>query len=272
MHRTCFEIVACLLLFGCVEPQKTYFAAITKNNFIPFTFPMSGVGTGTLVRGRPDSLLMVAPPDRCFPYEIGGIPTELRWKSDASLAETHYSATLDFNANINTIAQAGFPSITFKFEMKKIRSVDFEVKSATVEMLDQVVLQDFYQTEMTPTCRTWVESYPFVMDGLEVTEMSFVFRDSFGGKIEIKPENISQIVDFSVDIKWHIENNYTLVVTTPKFIGYRLARLRPQDQGSIKLVATRTEENEFIWEEPYSEYSLALPSVFALPGFALLGC
>ncbi len=237
-----FLIGLTLSLSGCVDPAATYFAEIEKNGFIPFRHPMSGVGTGMIVRGNSTQLMPLAPPSKCFPYSTDSNPNDLRWESDADLANTHYSARVDFTAQLNTIVTAGTPSVTFKFDMTKIRKVDFDISGATAEMFDHISLQEYYLEGQSSACRNYLMQYPFVLNALVAKEMKFEFLDVFGGQIQLSVDNIEQIVDISADVKWHIENGYKLVITTPKYVGYHLGQLRPEDDGFIRLIATELDQ------------------------------
>lgn len=249
MRGIVFFVLA-LSVMGCVDPEAQYFTEIEKLGFIPFKHPMTGVGTGMIVRGTADELIPLAPPSKCFPYSTETEPNDLRWTSDAALPTTHYYARLDFNAKLNTIAQAGTPALSFKFQMEKIRSVDMEFKGATVEMFDHLSLEEFYQSGLSSRCAGHLDNYPFVLNALVASEMSFVFLDIFGGQIQIDVDNLDQIVDIGLDIKWRIENGYKLVITSPKYVGYHLGQFRPEDQGFIRLIATELDkEGRFLFIE-----------------------
>ena len=246
-----FCLVTALFCTGaCVDPENRYFDEILKAGYIPFKHPMANVGTGMIVRGSFDELLPLAPPSKCFPYSSSEQPNDLRWYSDSDLPNTHFAARLDFNAKINTIAQAGTPSLNFKFQMQAIRSVDMDIQGATVEMFDHVSLQDYIHDGLSDSCREYLNRYPFILNALEVTQMTFVFLDLFNGEIQLSVDNIEQIVDFEAGVKWHIENGYKLVVNSSKFIGYHLAQLRPEDDGFIRLIATEIDQNgQFFFKE-----------------------
>ncbi|MBI1860369.1 MAG: hypothetical protein HYR96_05570 [Deltaproteobacteria bacterium] len=256
MNRFHFSSIGFLfvaLLLGCNNPEQTYFNEIKKAGFIPFTHPMSGVGTGMIVRGTPDQLMPMAPPSRCFPYLSESMPNDLRWESDADLPSTHYTARVDFNASLNTIAAAGTPGLTFKFNMTNIHKVDFEANGVTAEMFDQMALQDHINSSLSQQCKDAVMQYPFVLNALKAKEMSFIFFDSWGGRVQLTADNLKQIVDIGADITWKIENDFKLIITSPKYIGYHLAQLRPEDNGLVHLIATQLDpQGKFLFIE-YAE-------------------
>lgn len=255
MKRFILFVFLGITLVGCEQPETVYFAQIAKFNFIPFKMPMAGVGTGTLLRGGPDNLMALAPSTRCFPRKIDGLSTDLRWESEVALPSTYNHFQLDFSAKLNSIIATGTPAITFNLDMSKVKKVDFEIKSASVEMFDQLALRDFYKYGMTTECQKLVLQYPFILDGLEVTSMSFTFLDSFGGKIALSAANIGDFATINVGINWQIENGYKLIITTPKFVGYHLVQLRPQDDGFVHSISSKIKDGAFIWQEIAQEPS-----------------
>ncbi len=100
--------------------------------------------------------------------------------------------------------------------------------------------------------------------------MSFIFHDAFGGKIGLTTDNIQQIVDIAAGVEWHIENNFTLVFTTPKYIGYHLAQLTEADNGLIRMVSHSTKDNAFVWVDlnapaGLDDYELVLSRSLSMP-------
>ena len=150
---------------------------------------------------------------------------------------------------MNTIATAGSPTFSFNLKADYVRTVDFKLVDAKIERIDQLAFQDYYLNGMSEACKKNVTSYPFVLDALKATEMRFTFYDASNGKIKIDVDNIEQIVDFAADVSWHIENGYDLVFTTPKYVGYHLAKLAVGDDGLVHIVSVKTKQNEFVWED-----------------------
>ncbi len=251
MIKRCRFLLISILLVGCQDPATEYFSRIEKLGFIPFRIPLGKVGPGTILRGKPSQLLPMGLPTRCFPDVWNGEPTELRWESDTDLPQTHYSAHLKFDASLNLITSVGTSPFTFKFNMEHIKKVDFEAKGASVEMIDQIQLHRFYQKEMDVACQDYLINYPFIVNGLFVKEMSFTFYTENNGKIEIDTDKIDELIDFSVDIEWHIEKDYKLVITSPKYIGYHLAQLREQDGGLVNQMSTTVDKKNdlYLWQD-----------------------
>jgi hypothetical protein len=81
LKKSALSLVVVGLLFGCKSPDKVYFKEIEKLGVIPFKAPVTSIGTGTMLRGTPNYVTPIAPPDACFPDEFNGQPTNLRWTS-----------------------------------------------------------------------------------------------------------------------------------------------------------------------------------------------
>ena len=237
------------LLSGCKNPETFYFKEVQNWGFIPFKNPINQLGVGTIFRGKPSKLTPIAPSIRCFPESIQGVPTEIRWVTELDLPHTYRNMQIDFNVKLNSLMAMGTPGIQFNLSMNKVNKVDLSVKGAQIERFDHLALQDFYQQAMTEECRIFVLKYPFTYEALKITSMSFVFLDQFGGKISLNATNISDFANIGADVIWNIENGYELVVTSPKYIGYRLVKLRETDDGWINLVSSSLKRDAFVWEE-----------------------
>ena len=61
-------------------------------------------------------------------------------------------------------------------------------------------------------------------------------------------DNIKEIINIGVDLSWEIVNDVELVITTPKYLGYQLAKLQRQDNGIGLWRATRTRHDRFVFE------------------------
>lgn len=249
MKNVSLTLFLLLTLMGCKDPAQVYFEQIAKLDFVPFQLPIAGVKTGTLFRGPANTPAMVAPGGRCFPDFVDGKPTHLRTTNDVTVPSTYQNVKVDFNAKLNSIVATGTPAFVFNVSMSKARKVELEIDSARIERLEPLELRDYYRHGMKGDCRELVLKYPFVMNELEVTRMSFVFLDTFGGKIAISSANVGDFVTFDVNVQWHIENGYKLVVTSPKVIGYQLARLLPEDDGFVHELATKIQKGEYVWRE-----------------------
>jgi hypothetical protein len=258
-----------LALSGCKTPQKAYFQEIYKLGVIPFSNPVSALGTGTPLTGKPGNVIAMAPPTRCFPDEFKGKPTNLRWASDIIIPPTYKKMTFTFDANFNSLMAVGTPGVQFNLTGNKVQTVELEIRDAQIEMIDTISLKEFYATGMSESCKDTLMSYPFIMEALKVNSMSFTFFDSFGGKFNLTSANIGDVAFFGGDVQWYIEQGSKLVVLTPKYIGYKLAQLRSEDEGSVNLTCSEIKKGEYVWLNGLPDQSdenrqLKLPRGFGL--------
>jgi hypothetical protein len=220
---------------------------IEKLGFIPYTMPVADIATGTVVREKPEFLSPVAPPSRCFPDEFKGKPTNLRWSSGVAVPTIYRNLFFTFDGKLNSLLAMGTPGLQLNMTATKVQTVKLDIREAQIEMLDQLAIQEVYKKVMTKECRDIVTTYPFILEALKVTSMSFEFFDASGGKVHVDSANIGDFALFGADVQWYIEQGSKLVVVTPKFIAYRLGELRPGDEGLVKSVSSQVKNGEYIW-------------------------
>ena len=68
-------------------------------------------------------------------------------------------------------------------------------------------------------------------------------------KIEINVDNIHEFLDLGTDVEWRVEQDYNVVIETPKNIGYQLATLREADNGLSLKRATKVRDGRWIFRE-----------------------
>ncbi len=79
--------------------------------------------------------------------------------------------------------------------------------------------------------------------------MKFAFYDKTGGKIQITVDNIQQYLDLSAVGSWEIDQSSTLIINTPKYIGYQLGELREADNGLSLKRATKVIMNTWVFTD-----------------------
>ena len=62
-------------------------------------------------------------------------------------------------------------------------------------------------------------------------------------------EGIEEFIDVDFDVDWRIENKYSLVISTPKYIGYQLGRIRRKDEGFVFKRSTKIKKDRFVWKK-----------------------
>lgn len=233
------------LVTSC-NPQKEYDKFILKQGYIPFRQPASNIGVGSLIAGQPSQLTFVAPREACFPSSYKDVPTQLLALTDVDLSEISKKFTLDATIEANVLATNGTPLFKLKTEGHKIKSVDIHVESASIEYLNQYAFYEWVNTSMSTWCKDrLINGTPFINQALKVDKMSFQFLDESSGKIELNTEKIKDIIELDVNVTWKITNKFTLTITSPKYIGYHLAKVSNDDPSSVAMIANSLNGNKF---------------------------
>jgi hypothetical protein len=229
------------LLSGCQDPRAILDKAIQDKHFIPFQLPMPSTRVGTILRGSDKEMYLVARPERCFPDLPD--PRGLRWLQATDLPNEYRTIQFGFTANANAILGSGSQSITLKMSASYVKTVQLEFVGATVEFLDEMSFADYLANGMPSECKRALAEYPFIGQGLRIESMKFIFKDVADGNIDLTAK-LSEIVDIEAGVNWHLENSYTLVIETPKYIGYRMAKV---DAASGALLYATTIDQKGNW-------------------------
>ncbi len=59
---------------------------------------------------------------------------------------------------------------------------------------------------------------------------------------------LNQYIRILPNVNYEIVEGYKVVITTPKYIGYQLGRLRQEDQGQVLYRAMQAENDKFVFE------------------------
>jgi hypothetical protein len=223
---------------------------IKKDGYILYRTPLSSAGTGTLVGGSPKAMSIVADPQTCFPDMVNGQPIPFRKVEDTNLGTIHQKTSFEGKAVVDLLKFMNTANSVFviKAGVDAIQSVDLEFDGAKIEYIDTVLLQDFYQNHMSVSCKKILNSVGFIIQALRVNKMKYTFKNKTGALINLSTEGISQYFDLNLDVGYHIENDYTLVIDTPKYIGYQLGRLREDDQGVALYRSYKTFMNRYVFK------------------------
>jgi hypothetical protein len=189
---------------------------------------MPSTKVGTIISGNSKEIYLKARAEKCFP----DLPEEkaLRWTQSTNLPNQYKKMEFDFNTDINPIFQNGNETVKFKAGAKGVKSVEIELTGASVEMLQEMNFYDYYIGDMTANCRTYLQKFPFIVQNLRIESMNITFKDEYGGNIDLTAK-LPEVVELSASTKWSIVNNSTLKIETPKYIGYKLARINQGDEG-----------------------------------------
>lgn len=229
--------LACVTLSAC-SPRSALDKVIESKNFIPYELPMPSTRVGTMLHGNNNELYLVATPDQCFPDLSDG--QSLRWVQPTDLPSEYQSLQFKFNASVNPILSAGNPILNFNVDASYVKTVSIQFQNPEIEYLNESVFRNTYMKGMSSGCKALLAQYPFIVQGLRIDSMSFVFKDAAGVNINLSGV-LGQIVNIAPGVNYQVENDYSLVITTPKYIGYRMARLNEQ---TLKLLyASKVDPN-----------------------------
>lgn len=222
---------------------------IRKSGYILYRNPLSSAGTGTLVGGSPNSVSIIADPQTCFPDQIDGKETLIRRVEDTNLGSISQTTQFEGRVGVDLIKFMNNGNSMFKIGVggESIQSIELSFEDAKIEYIDTILLMDFYRNHMNEACKKILDKVGFVIQALRVNKMRYAFKNKTGGYLKLTMDGISEYLDINADVKYHIEQDYQLVIDTPKYIGYQLGRLREKDQGLSLYRAHRTFLNRYLF-------------------------
>jgi hypothetical protein len=240
---------ALVALTGC-NPLDALNSEIINSGHIPFANPLAHSNTGTLVGGRPSRLQLVAPPETCFPSAVNGVPTQLRFRDDTVLPNQSKLVSVGFDANVKVLSGLSSANGTLNagVNFSHVEQMELSFDGVHIEYMDSVRVTQFYQTQMPAICKDYLDQVGFIIQALQADKMTFKFFSKDGGALNLSVDNIKSIIDVSVDLKWEIDNNVSLVITTPKYLGYQLGKLQRKDNGFAFFRASRTKNDTFVFD------------------------
>lgn len=244
-----FSLFLVLLLMGC-NPMKTLYKEIKDLGYIRYTTPLAFAGPGTLIGGRPKSLSLVASPESCFPNDIDGLPTNLIRIDETTIPQKTKRITTKGKVNFELLdfLGTGNAGLSAGLYFNKVQTVSLTMKGVHIEYLDSIALTSFYQHRMSEICKEYLDKVGFIIQAIKVDELVFKFYDKSGMGMHIDLNNIQQIVDIGASLDFSIENEASLHIKTPKYIGYQLGRLIKEDNGMVLYRSTTTRFNKFVFK------------------------
>lgn len=251
-----FPFVALAVSCGGQSASDFYHSKIKETEHIPYLTPMSFSGAGSFVFNKPSSLDVYLPPGNCIHHDIiQNRPLNDRERERIGLALASQGANdieLDNHAAREVFGLLGNGNIVIRIGVKfgDAERVYFKWEDPTINYIDdQSILDYFKYGDVDEGCYDIYRKYPFINSALKVDRLTFRFRNSRGGWMELTSENVGDIVEIGAGIDWEIENNTTLIIETPKHIGYRLGKFSfLGDSISVKH-SKATKDDEFLWED-----------------------
>ncbi len=245
--------LSAVMLTACGSPESYYEDAIIKEGYIPYTTPLASAGVGTIVQGGPEAMRVITRPERCFPNHIGSqIPTHLRWVTDTNLPSSYKNFELGFGVDLGNILAAGNPLVSLNLGYEKAQNVQIEFSGATVEYLDEAALYYYYIGQMEEICHEFLKESPFILQSLRIEKMKFSFYNRSGVKINLSPGNVGNMMNIGVGVNWSIESGQSLVVNSPKYIGYQVGFMDGDRDGRIGWYAHKAKSGQFDFKQVQS--------------------
>jgi hypothetical protein len=238
-----------MLLFifvSCGNPVKILKKEIKKQGYIMYPQAIEQAGTGTLLGGSPNAVAYVAHPDTCFPTNIE--PTQFLRRIDNVVLPSKakkINTSGKLNAELIGVIGNGNGAISAGAGFSRVQEMELQFHDVQVEYFDLIHLKRYYNDYLDPTCKDFLNEVGFISQALKVGKMKFKFKSKNGFNIKLSAPVVEQILDLGVDLDYHIENEYTLVIDTPKYMGYQLGQLRYEDEGVSLYRASTVKRNKY---------------------------
>jgi hypothetical protein len=221
------------------DPISALNGLVKEYGFIGYENPLEQSKAGTMIAGRPTALAYIAPADSCFPEDV------LQRSYDTQHFNKTYNYSFQGNLGFTVFGSALFSA---GLGLSKNHTVDIELNGITIEYMSSIDVTDWYRSGMSQTCKDYLDDVGFVIQGLITDSMKINIKNIGGTNVGISADNISEFINFEAGVNWEIVDSHTIEVTTPKYIGYQLGRLRLEDEGRVLYRAMVAEEDKFIFE------------------------
>lgn len=237
--------VVCFLLsfISCKseDPVSELNALVREYGFIGFFAPVSTADPGTLLAGRPSSVAYVAPSQDCFPDD-----RVQRYVDDSNISR-RYSYL--FQGNLGFLA-GGNPIISGGLGLEDEMYVEIELNGIQIEYMSSIDISEYYIDGMSEVCREYLDNVGFIVQSLLTDNMTMRVYNRRGRQIGLNSDNIGQFFSFDIGVDWEIIDEYTVEVTTPKYIGYQLGQLRKSDAGMVLYRAMQvSKKDQYVFEK-----------------------
>jgi hypothetical protein len=248
------QIALCSLLFlliSCGNPVKVLKKEIKKSGHILYQNPLSHAGTGTLIGGPPKQMMVVADPQTCYPDEVDYVSTGLRRSEGSVLPNKYRNFNFDIKASadfLDMIANSGgLISAGVGFNMVHNMEVTFE--DVTIEYIDSVRLYQFYNLQMDPICKDFLDQVGFIIQAIKIGKMSIKLYNKYGNNIELNVPVLESVFNLDVGLDWSLENRSSLVINSPHYVGFQLGKLTRSDGGMVLQRAAKTRGNKYVFQD-----------------------
>lgn len=238
------------------NPNNTIDGLVKDFGYIGFQNPLENARTGTLIGGRPDAVSFIAASNDCFTDDV--IARYADRSEYSKKYQYRYQGNLGFLLSGNLVVGAGA-------SLKQDITVDIELSGLTTEFMSSIDITDWYMEGMSTTCRRYLNDVGFIIQALKAEQLSISFKKVSGNSIGLNTNNVSQYVRFEAGVDWEIIDETKIVITTPKYIGYQLGRLRLEDDGRSLWRAMSVQDGRYFFERIALFDDYALDSDYAAP-------
>lgn len=221
------------------NPNTAIDALVKDFGYIGFQNPVSSASTGTMIGGRPSAVSYIASANDCFS------PESVQRYEDFSEYSRKYSYT--FQGSLGFLASAN-PIISAGLGLNQNVYVNIELSGLTTEYMSSIDVTDWYLNGMSETCKQYLDDVGFIIQALKVDQFKLSFFNKKGVSINLNADNISQYLGFNIGTQWEIQDETTVVISTPKYIGYQLGSLRLESEGRTLWRAMSQKKDKYIFE------------------------
>lgn len=249
MKKLLVLLVGLSLLASCGSPVKILKDEIKKSGHLMYQNPIAHAGPGTLIGGSPKQMMYVASPQTCF-SDSDELPVKLR--QTTSIALPDIAKTINVSGNLNAelvnLLGAGQSPIGIGTNFKRVKQISLSFEDVSLEYLDAIAVKYYYDNVMDQTCKDFLDQVGFIVQAIKVGKMKFEFTGSSGGKIALSTPVLEEILKLGLGTEFSIENKYSLIIKTPKYLGYQLGQLRKKDNGFVFYRAVKEKKNRWVFE------------------------
>ena len=219
MNKNSYIILMLLisLLFGCASDPLTQ--TLKKYGYAPVMPAVATMNIGDIydTKGLMDPYIFMR--DNLSDY-IQQIMETI--KDDASIPDTSSEQQFNIGAEADFIGEA-------KAELSIYKIDKFKVHFGGV--VQYIISKTKFEDEIYPKIvetyhnRNFDKKY-LIVALLKVSTMEYEFSDKDGGKISIAPgSEIEKVLKAKLGAEWSASKNNNLSISSPRYIGYRMAQL-----------------------------------------------
>ncbi|MBG59649.1 MAG: hypothetical protein CMJ16_04235 [Peredibacter sp.] len=221
------------------DPISALNGLVGEYGFIGYENPLESSGTGTMLAGRPNALAYIAPSESCFSQD------DIQRNFDRQHFNRTYNYSFQGNLGFTVFGTSLFSA---GLGLNDAHTVNIELNGITIEYLSSIDVTDWYQEGMRQTCKDYLDDVGFVIQALITDSMKINIQQIGGTNIGLNSDNIANFIEFEAGVDWRIVDEYTVEISTPKYIGYQLGRLKLEDEGRVLYRAMTADEDRFVFE------------------------